>query len=127
MLGANKIIGFVPSKDLSKSIQFYEDLLGIRFVKEDGFAAVFEAGDRMLRIVNVGQVPDFRTQSFAILGWEVDDMSKTVAALKERGISFEIYPWIQQDELGIWTAPNGDKIAWFKDPDGNVLSVSHHA
>lgn len=101
-------------------------MLGLKFVKNDGFAAVFDAGDRMVRVVDATQVPEFKAQLFTVLGLEVEDVVRTASALKERGIFFETYPWIQQDKLGIWTAPSGDQIAWFKDPDGNVLSISRH-
>lgn len=126
MLGSNRTIGFIPSKDLKQSRDFYENVIGLQFVNEDGFAAVLKAGDRMLRVVNVSQVPDFKAYPFTIFGWEVNDIGVTTSALCERGVVFERYPWMEQDELGVWTAPNGDQVAWFKDPDGNVLSISSH-
>jgi hypothetical protein len=60
------------------------------------------------------------------MGWEVSDIEAVVKWLTERGVAFEKYPFVQDRKLGIWTAPSGDKVAWFKDPDGNVLSVSQH-
>jgi hypothetical protein len=100
--------------------------LGLRFVKDDGFAAVFESGERMIRVANVSQVPDFKPLPFTVLGWEVTDVKAVAGALRERGITFERYPWMEQDEVGVWASPSGDKVAWFKDPDGNVLSLSSH-
>jgi hypothetical protein len=98
MLASCKMVGFVPARDSQKAREFYE-----------------------------GKVPkDFAPVAFTILGWEVQDIEAVVAWLKGRGVAFEKYPFIQDPELGIWTAPGGDKVAWFKDPDGNVLSVAQH-
>ena len=69
---------------------------------------------------------EFTPHPFTLLGWEVTGIEKEVAALAEAGVVFERYGFFEQDALGIWTAPNGDKVAWFKDPDGNTLSVSQH-
>ncbi|MGD1021925.1 MAG: VOC family protein [Candidatus Sulfotelmatobacter sp.] len=123
MLGSNNIVAFVPTKDATKSRAFYEGVLGLRFVKDDGFALVLDANGIMVR---VSQAPQFTPAQFTILGWEVTDIEKMVADLREKGVHFERYGFIEQDDLGIWTAPTGDKVTWFKDPDGNVLSVSQH-
>jgi catechol 2,3-dioxygenase-like lactoylglutathione lyase family enzyme len=123
MLGSNNIVAFVPTKDATKSRAFYEGVLGLRFVKDDGFALVLDANGIMVR---VSQAPQFTPAQFTILGWEVTDIEKMVAELREKGVHFERYGFIEQDGLGIWTAPTGDKVTWFKDPDGNVLSVSQH-
>lgn len=124
MLGATKIVAFVPTRDFAGARSFYEGVVGLRFVSEDGFALVLDANGVMLR---VAKVPKFEPQPFTILGWEVPDIEKAVTGLRERGVSFEKYGCRGQDERGIWTAPNGNKVAWFKDPDGNVLSVSELA
>src|SRR5579862_9508428 len=125
MLGSINIVAFVPSRDRERARAFYEGTLGLRFVKDDGFATVMDANGIMLR---VGSVPvDFKPAPFTILGWQVTDIEKIVGALHSTGVHFERFGFFEQDELGIWTAPNGDKVAWFKDPDGNVLSVSQHA
>ncbi|PYX91125.1 MAG: glyoxalase [Acidobacteria bacterium] len=89
----------------------------------DQFALVMKAGESMIRI---SKVPDFTPIRSTVLGWEVQNIETAVASLKKQGVAFEKYPFIQDAELGIWTAPTGDKVAWFKDPDGNVLSVSQH-
>ena len=123
MLGSNNIVAFVPTKDATKSRAFYEGVLGLRFVKDDGFALVLDANGIMVR---GSQAPQFTPAQFTILGWEVTDIEKMVAELQEKGVHFERYGFIEQDDLGIWTAPTGDKVTWFKDPDGNVLSVSQH-
>jgi catechol 2,3-dioxygenase-like lactoylglutathione lyase family enzyme len=123
MLGAINIVAFVPTRDSGKARSFYEGVLGLRFVKDDGFALVLDANGIMIR---VAKAPEFKPAPFTILGWQVTGIEKVVAALQEKGVHFEIFGFLEQDKLGIWTAPSGDKVAWFKDPDGNVLSVSQH-
>jgi len=90
-------------------------------VAKDRFALVFASGGTTIRVVKVGR---FQAAGFTILGWRVKDIRASVAALAERGVVFERYPWMRQDESGIWIAPGGTRVAWFKDPDGNVLSLS---
>ena len=123
MLGSTNIIAFVPIKDSQKSRAFYEGILGLRFVKDDGFALVLEANGIMVR---AAKMKDFTPAQFTVLGWEVSDIENVVRELGKNGIHFEIVGFFKQDELGIWTTPSGDKVAWFKDPDGNTLSVSQH-
>jgi catechol 2,3-dioxygenase-like lactoylglutathione lyase family enzyme len=123
MLGSIDIVAFVPIKDAEKARAFYEGVLGLRFVKDDGFAMVLDANGIMVR---VGKMPEFKPAQFTILGWQVSDIEKIVTGLQAKGVVFERYGFFEQDKLGIWTAPTGDKVAWFKDPDGNVLSVSQH-
>ena len=123
MLGAMNIVAFVPTRNSEKARSFYEGVLGLRFVKDDGFAMVLDANGTMIR---VAKVPEFRPAQFTILGWQVSGIEEVAAALQEKGVHFERFGFLEPDELGIWTAPSGDKVAWFKDPDGNVLSVSEH-
>jgi catechol 2,3-dioxygenase-like lactoylglutathione lyase family enzyme len=123
MLASSKIIGFAPTKDSAKARSFYEGKLGFQFVSDDMFALVMRAGVTMIRIA---KAKDFTPAPYTVLGWEVSDIEEVVKWLQERGVAFEKYPFVQDKELGIWTTPNGDKVAWFKDPDGNVLSVSQH-
>lgn len=123
MLGSANIIAFVPTKDSNKARDFYEGVLGLRFVKDDGFALVLDANGIMIR---VAKVKDFEPAQFTILGWQVFEIENVVRSLQKKGVHFEIFGFFKQDELGIWTAPTGDKVAWFKDPDGNILSVSQH-
>ena len=123
MLASSKIIGFVPTKDAQKARTFYEGKLGFRFVSDDPFALVMRAGETMIRIA---KAQDFTPAPYTVLGWEVRDIEAVVRWLQERGVAFEKYPFVQDQERGIWTAPGGNKVAWFKDPDGNVLSVSQH-
>ncbi len=123
MLAASKLIGFVPTKDSKRSREFYEGKLGFQFVSDDQFALVMQAGDSMIRIAKAG---NFTPAQYTVMGWEVTEIEAMVKWLNGRGVVFEKYPFVQDRELGIWTTPNGDKVAWFKDPDGNVLSLSQH-
>jgi catechol 2,3-dioxygenase-like lactoylglutathione lyase family enzyme len=123
MLGSTNIVAFVPIKDSGKARAFYEGVLGLRFVKDDGFALVLEANGIMVR---AAKMKEFTPAQFTILGWQVSDIEQVVRGLAARGVHFEIFGFFKQDELGIWTAPTEDKVAWFKDPDGNILSVSQH-
>jgi len=124
MLGSTNIVAFVPTRDADKARVFYERVLGLRFVNDDGFALVMDANGIMIRVARVGK--EFTPAQFTILGWQVSEIENMVRALQNKGVHFEIYGFFKQDELGIWTAPTGDKVAWFKDPDGNILSVSQH-
>lgn len=123
MLATSKLMGFVPTKDSKKAREFYEGKLGFQFVSDDDFALVVKAGDTMIR---VSKARDFTPAPYTVLGWEVKDIEAIVRWLKGRGVAFEKYLFVQDQDLGIWTAPSGDRVAWFKDPDGNVLGVSHH-
>lgn len=109
-------------RDRARAIEFYRDTLGLKLIVEDRFAGVFEISEVMLR---VSTVPDFVPHEHSILGFRAPDVAGTVKALRDKGVAFNIYPHFKQDELGIWTIPGGSThVAWFKDPDGNVLSVT---
>jgi catechol 2,3-dioxygenase-like lactoylglutathione lyase family enzyme len=123
MLASSKIIGFVPTKDSVKARGFYEGILQFQFVSDDMFALVMKAGETVLR---VGKVQDFTPAPYTVLGWEVSNIEEVAKWLQKRGVTLEKFPFVQDKELGIWTTPDGDKVAWFRDPDGNVLSVSQH-
>lgn len=123
MLGTMDIIAFVPTTDSAKARSFYEGVLGLSFVSDDGFALVFNANGVMIRVVKAQQ---FTPVQYTILGWQVKEIEQVIRRLQEKGVQFERFGFFQQDELGIWIAPSGDKVAWFKDPDGNVLGVSQH-
>ena len=123
MLGLTSIIAFVPTTHPVQAREFYEQTLGLRFVSDDGFALVFDANGVMVRVV---RVQEFTPAPYTVLGWNVKDIEDLVRSLAQRGVQFERYGFFKQDDLGIWTAPSGDKVAWFKDPDGNTLSVSEH-
>ena len=123
MLAQLSTIGFIPSADLERSRTFYERALGLAVTYADGFALVLGSGPSQIRLVAAGE---FRAQPFTVAGWEAPDITTTVTGLLANGVVFERYDAMVQDELGIWTAPSGDRVAWFRDPDGNVLSLTSH-
>jgi catechol 2,3-dioxygenase-like lactoylglutathione lyase family enzyme len=125
-LAGMDVVAFVPTTNPARARKFFEATLGLKLLSEDPFALVFDANGTMLRVANVSSVKDYKPASFTILGWAVDDIDATVAKLSERGLQFERYAGMQQDEHGVWTSPSGARIAWFKDPDGNVLSLTEH-
>ncbi|HMD07225.1 MAG TPA: VOC family protein [Candidatus Acidoferrum sp.] len=113
----------ICTRDRARATAFYRDTLGLSLSHEDNFAAVFNTGGVTLR---VSVVADFTPHDHTILGFHVPDVPATVQALREKGVTFNLYPRFRQDDLGIWTAPGGSVyVAWFKDPDGNVLSVTN--
>lgn len=120
----NRVVTFLLAQDTNAALPFYRDTLGLHFVQDDGFALVFEMSGTMLRI---SKVPQFTPAQHTVLGWECDDLNAAVDGLAAKGVEFNHYPNMGQDERGICTFPNGDKVAWFKDPDGNVLSLSQIA
>ena len=118
------IIGFVTIIDVDRAKSFYGDTLGLRLVSEEPpFALVFDANGIMLRLGIGKQLPQ---ASGTVLGWQVPDIKSVVHALGAAGVQFERYGFLEQDDSGIWTTPTGARVAWFKDPDGNTLSVSEH-
>jgi catechol 2,3-dioxygenase-like lactoylglutathione lyase family enzyme len=123
MLASRNLIAFLAVRNADNARAFYRDKLGLPLVSEDRFALVFNANGTMLRVTPVGEIPTVR---WTVLGWEVPDMEAAVRELRDSGIQFEQFGGMGQDEQGIWTAPTGDKVAWFKDPDGNTLSLSQH-
>jgi catechol 2,3-dioxygenase-like lactoylglutathione lyase family enzyme len=123
-LSRYNIIGFVTIVDVARAKSFYRDTLGLRLVSEEPpFALVFDANGIMIRLGMGKEIPP---ASGTVLGWQVPDITAVVKDLGAAGVQFERYGFMQQDESGIWTAPSGAKVAWFKDPDGNILSVSEH-
>lgn len=121
MLGNQNLVAFVPVSNADQARAFYRDKLGLRLLSEDNFALVFDIAGVHLRATLVGK---FTPQPFTVLGWAVSDAADTASKLAAAGIHGERFPGLEQDSLGIWTAPGGAKIVWFKDPDGNILSLS---
>ena len=121
MLSKSKIMAFLATKDAARARPFYEGVLGLPVLSDDDFALVLDAGGTMLRIQ---KVPSSNAAAYTALGWEVADIRATAAALTKKGVAFQRYPHFEQDDLGVWTAPSGARVAWFKDPDGNVLSLT---
>ena len=124
MLGSADLIAFVPTRDPAKARKFYKETLGLEFISEDPFALVFNARGTTLRIANVSEVKGYTPAPFTILGWQVTNVSDTLGDLLKKGVNFERFPGMNQDAQGIWQSPSGAKVAWFKDPDGNILSIT---
>jgi catechol 2,3-dioxygenase-like lactoylglutathione lyase family enzyme len=124
VLAHSELIGFAATTDLSRAKLFYGDVLGLRLDGEDEFAVVFDAAGTVLRVSKVDEVI---VAGYTVLGWRVADIVFAVRTLIPRGVEFQSFSWMEQDDLGIWTAPDGARVAWFKDPDGNTLSLTQVA
>ena len=124
-LAQNSPVAFIPTTKPEAARTFYEKTLGLRFESADDFAIVFRLGaaDIMLRVTIV---PDLTPHSFTIFGWQVQDIVASVTELTAKGVEFTRYGFLEQDERAVWNAPGGTKVAWFRDPDGNTLSLSQH-
>ena len=123
MLGQQRIVTFVATVDGERARRFYEGTLGLKVISDDGFALAV-AADGAATMLRIQKVESFRPHPFTALGWQVRDIAGTVIELQGRGVVFERFEGLAQDDAGVWTAPSGTRVAWFKDPDGNVLSVS---
>ena len=122
-LAAAPPVSFVGTPDHRKAKTWYDDTLGLTLVSEDDFAAVFDLAGTMLRLTSLGK--GHTPSPHTVLGWIVPDLPAAMAALKAKGVKFEVYPGMGMDADGYWTAPGGGpKIAWFLDPDGNNLSLT---
>ncbi len=120
-LSLAKMMAFVGVSDADAARAFYRDTLGLSLVSEDAFAMAFDVGGVMLRVTPVAAV---HPQPHTVLGWQVEDAPSTARRLRAAGVSLERFAFVEQDEDGVWMAPGGAKIAWFKDPDGNLLSIT---
>jgi catechol 2,3-dioxygenase-like lactoylglutathione lyase family enzyme len=123
MLTNHKIIAFAATSKAEAAKAFYEGVLGLTLTSDDPFALAFSAGGTMLRIQKVAAHTPL---PYTTLGWETDAIAEAVSALAARGVRFERFEGMDQDSAGVWAAPGGAKVAWFRDPDGNLLSLSQH-
>jgi catechol 2,3-dioxygenase-like lactoylglutathione lyase family enzyme len=123
MIGAAKMVSLIGTTRADASKAFYQDTLGLKFVTDDTFAFVFDMGGAELR---VSRVPAVIPAAYAVLGFQVKDIAAEIDALAAKGVKFERFGFFQQDERGIWAAPDGTKVAWFRDPDMNMLSLVQH-
>jgi catechol 2,3-dioxygenase-like lactoylglutathione lyase family enzyme len=126
MLGSSRIVAFIPTTKPGDARRFYETTIGLEFVTDDGFALIFNANGILVRVSNVSRDDNFTPAGFTIFGWDVNSIEDEVRDLAARGVVFELYDGIGQDQLGIWEAPSGDRVAWFKDPEGNILSITEY-
>jgi catechol 2,3-dioxygenase-like lactoylglutathione lyase family enzyme len=118
------IVAFAATTDLERAHAFYGEVLGLRRVEASPFANVYDAGGTSLRVTRVDRVAG---APYTVLGWSVPDMHAAIAHLAAGGVAFERFSGVEQDDAGVWTAPGGARIAWFRDPDGNVLSLTQSA
>jgi predicted enzyme related to lactoylglutathione lyase len=121
MLAGFNLMAFAATTDSAKARPFYENILGLRFVSEDDFAVVYDVEGTELRLQKVQQLTP---QPHTVLGWSVVAIEQVVRDITARGGSFERYAWLTQDEACIWQSPSGARVAWLRDPDGNVLSLT---
>ena len=121
MLGSSDVIAFAAATDLDRSRAFYEQALGLPLAGQSEFACVFDANGTMLRVT---AVPEVSRAGYTVLGWRVADIAAAVRDLAARGVVFIRYDGMDQDGNGVWTTPGGDRVAWFADPDGNILSLT---
>jgi len=115
------LVAFVPTTDAARAKEFYAGTLGLALESENPFALVFRINGTMLRVT---VVQEFAPQPFTVLGWDVPDIAAAMRDLGERGVAFERFEGVDQDAEGVWRAPGGAYVAWFKDPDGNTLSLA---
>ena len=123
-LGSADLVAFVAATDLGRAREFYEHVLGLTVVDDNPFACVFDTRGTTLRVTKV-DAP--RTAGYTVLGWETADIAAVMHDLAARGVTFDRFPGMTQDDLGIWETPTGDRVAWFEDPDGNTLSLTQTA
>ena len=121
MLGSADAIAFVGATDLGRARDFYEQVLGLPLTGRSDFACVFDANGTMLRVT---AVPEVARGGYTVLGWRVADIAAAVRDLSAKGVAFLRYDGVDQDDSGVWTTPGGDRVAWFADPDGNILSLT---
>jgi catechol 2,3-dioxygenase-like lactoylglutathione lyase family enzyme len=126
MLAQSPIIAFVTVSSADHALHFYRDILGLKLQEETPYAMVFDCSGVMLRVAILppGEGESMQPAAYTVLGWRVDDIAATIESMLAKGIKFQQYGFIPQDDLGVWTAPGGSKIAWFADPDGNILSLT---
>ena len=124
MLKNATLVAFAATADSVRAAAFYGRVLGLRVRSDDDFALVFDAAGTELRLQKVER---FTPHPFTTLGWQVADIADVVRRLSGHGVLPERYAWLEQDPAGIWRAPSGAQVAWFKDPDGNLLSVAQYS
>lgn len=121
MLGKEKVIAFIATTKPDAAKAFYRDILGLTLIEDGPFALEYDAGGTMLRVQKVQTLAPHPHTS---LGWAVADIQATIRSLVRMGVKFERFGGLPQDDLGVWKAPSDAQVAWFKDPDGNTLSLT---
>ena len=121
MLTNHAIMAFLATQSADRAREFYQSILGLELIADEPWALVFDAHGTMLRIQKVEHL---KPHPFTSLGWTVPDITGIVRKLIGKGVEFVRYDFLPQDELGIWKSPSGARVAWFRDPDGNLLSLT---
>jgi len=121
MLARAKLVAFAATSDAQTAKHFYQDILGLPLLEDSPFALAFDAHGTQLRVQKVEKVI---VLGYTVLGWQVNDIAAMVGQLKDKGVVFEVFSGLDQNEMGIWQSPSGAKVAWFKDPAGHVLSLT---
>lgn len=121
MLSSASIMAFLATRDAARALTFFRDVIGLRLLADEPSALVFDANGTILRVT---RAKDLAPAPYTVLGWRVADIGAAVRALAGRGIRFHRFVDKEQDPSGVWTSPTGAKVAWFKDPDGNLLSLT---
>jgi catechol 2,3-dioxygenase-like lactoylglutathione lyase family enzyme len=121
MLNTAQLVAFVATTDLARARKFYQETLGLALVSADAFGCELDANGTLLRVATV---QERMPASYTVLGWRVSDIRREMETLRRNGVAFERYQGFAHDELGVWSAPSGTLVCWFKDPDGNVLSLT---
>lgn len=124
MLGKYSLMAFVATAEPATGRAFYEETLGLPVTSADDYGVMYDAGGTTLRMPFVREL---HPAPYSILSWMVSDIHSVISALKAKGVIFEVYEGMGQDASGVWTSPGGTKVAWFKDPGGNLLSLSEIA
>ncbi len=124
MLRDSRIVAFVATAKPSEAKRFYEGVLGLTLLEDSPYSLVFEANGTALRIQKVERV---EVAGYTSLGWQVSNIASAIEHLSRHGVVFERFASLPQDGVGIWSAPDGSKVAWFKDPDGNTLSLTERS
>jgi catechol 2,3-dioxygenase-like lactoylglutathione lyase family enzyme len=123
MLEDKKLKAFIPTIKPEKARNFYKNVLGLKLISEDQYGMEFNTNGALLRVTTVNKLTP---HPFTVMGWDVDDLPTLINSLTEAGVEFEQYDFLEQDNNGIWMAPGNVKVAWFKDPDGNLLSLTEY-
>ena len=121
MLEKFDLMSFVSTTEPEKARAFYEEKLGLPVVGVDGHGVMYDVNGRRLRLSFVRELV---VAPYSMLSWVVPVIHAVITQLTAKGVTFEIYQGFGQDEAGVWTAPGGTQVAWFKDPGGNLLSLS---
>lgn len=124
MLNTSRLMGFLATTKPSDAKRFYQETLGLTLLEDSPFAFVFDANGTQLRVQKVQSVS---VPGYTVLGWQVENIQALALQLNEKGVAFERYDGLPQDELGVWSTPDGSRVAWFKDPEGNTLSLTEFA